>query len=165
MPGKFEVQTPAIVGSLIAKLGPSKASEIIGLSGRQFAPRFLRALIQNNQRIAKRTGGMAGAWRFVASGAGFVYFNLKKYARPVELGAKPHIILPKIKTTLRWRSGGRGPISSFVAKKAAASKNFIFAGRVKHPGNKARLIFPKTARAQSGAYFKLLIDNLKAALR
>lgn len=60
----------------------------------------------------------------------------------VNLGTRPHVIMPKNKKALRWASGGR----------------FFFAGKVNHPGYRgdAYIIRAATAAVQQ---FARILDN------
>lgn len=49
-----------------------------------------------------------------------IEFNMAEHGLFVEFGTKPHIILPKEKKALKWKSGG----------------STVFATRVQHPGTK-----------------------------
>jgi hypothetical protein len=65
----------------------------------------------------------------------------------VNLGTKPHVIMPKTKKALRWLSGGR----------------FFFAGKVNHPGyiGDAYLVNAATLAVQQFA--RILDDQFKKA--
>jgi hypothetical protein len=91
---------------------------------------------QSYARTRKRTGTYAKSWRVVPEkGARLQVTNParsgvgKPYAVYLEKGTRSHWVRPRLKKALRWRTGGRGPISSFVATKALGKSNFVFSRR------------------------------------
>lgn len=66
----------------------------------------------------------------------------------VHEGTKPHIIRPKLKKMLAWRSGG------------GRGKGFIFAKIVNHPGTKANPFLSKAVDKERPTYQQNLINIL-----
>ena len=63
----------------------------------------------------------------------------------VQLGTRPHVILPKRKKALRWAAGGR----------------FFFAGRVNHPGYRGDAYLINAATLAVREFSKILDAALK----
>jgi hypothetical protein len=81
------------------------------------------AHVQSYPAFKPRTGALQKATKHkvIRNGRVLVLSNSKKYAASIDRGARPHIITPKNGRYLRFR--GRGG-------------NWVFARRVKHPGNR-----------------------------
>ena len=87
---------------------------LVEAEAKRRVPQVTRALFRTIKGDVKETSG--GTFRgIVSAGGGGVL-----YARMVEEGTKPHVIVPRRKRALRWRSG----------------KGFRFATSVQHPGTK-----------------------------
>lgn len=65
----------------------------------------------------------------------------------VQLGAKPHVIAPKTKKSLRWASGGK----------------FFFARKVNHPGYRGDAYLIEAATAAVREFAKIIDQALKEA--
>jgi hypothetical protein len=65
----------------------------------------------------------------------------------VNLGTRPHVIMPKNKKALRWASGGR----------------FFFAGKVNHPGYRGDAYIIRAATLAVQQFSRILDDQLKMA--
>jgi hypothetical protein len=65
-----------------------------------------------------------------------------EYAAFVELGTRPHVIVPRTKKVLRWPATGSATLSGRVASGGQA----IFARKVNHPGTKAQPFMVPGAR-------------------
>jgi len=75
--------------------------------------------------------------------------NAKKYAQPIDMGARPHVIKPRRAKMLRFLSGGR----------------FVFARSVNHPGNRAYQFLYKATRHGFRMFRKRLEAQLEAVAR
>lgn len=75
--------------------------------------------------------------------------NAKKYAQPIDMGARPHVIKPRRAKLLRFLSGGR----------------FVFARSVNHPGNRAYQFLYKATRHGFRMFRKRLEAQLEAVAR
>lgn len=74
-----------------------------------------------------------------------------KYALPVHEGSKPHVILPTRKKLLRFKVNGK----------------WVFARKVKHPGNKANKFVERTVSKSEGPinkFFEKALDSIITAL-
>ena len=56
------------------------------------------------------------------------------YAVFVELGTKPHVIVPRVKKVLRFATGGNATLSG----RPRSGGQVVFARRVNHPGTRAQ---------------------------
>ena len=119
-----------------------------GGSFQIYALRLLPKLTQ--QKVRRGTGDLARKWRTEQPSPNEIRIknvaiskgpSRTPYATFVEFGTRPHGIVPRFKKVLRWRTGGRGPVSAFKAGKALQKGNFIFSMKVQHPGTRARKIF------------------------
>jgi hypothetical protein len=112
-----------------------------GKAGRQVLGRFgLLAVQRAKERVPRKTGNLdrtirvsevdetAQRVRVAAGGVRDV-----GYARHVEFGTRPHVILPRSKKALAW--GGARRLSGSLRRGASATS---FARRVNHPGTRAR---------------------------
>lgn len=66
-----------------------------------------------------------------------VYVNAP-YAAAVELGSKPHVIVPKMARVLAWPSAEGSRRLSGRARKGTTASDMTFAAKVNHPGTKAQ---------------------------
>lgn len=112
-----------------------------GTATRQVLGRFgLLAVQHAKERVSRRTGNLdrtirvaevdeqRQSVRIVAGGTRQV-----GYARYVEFGTRPHVILPRRAKVLAW--GGARRLSGSLRRGASATS---FARRVNHPGTRAR---------------------------
>lgn len=154
----------------IRKIGPQAASRAIGAALPPFAIDLTRILkVQSDVGGLKvGTGDYRRGWIAYPRGSeALIVINRKGYAVYVEDGTKPHLIKPRRKPFLAWRTGGRGPISAFrVSKKGAGARsNFIYTARpVRHPGTKAYRIFGRTWDAQGPRFGRYLFPELRKEL-
>lgn len=150
----LRIQSPGL-DRMLAKMGPELAREVKIETGRRYAPALNRKLVENSPvKGPGRTGNLARNWMVEPderTGA-IRIVNKAGYSGWVERGTRPHRI-PKSGTpgldrkVLRWRTGGRGPISAFKVSAAGAGArgNFIFVAKViQHPGTKAQNIVPRS---------------------
>ena len=159
MPYRVAFQVEPTTLDKISRLAPGNVSRASRASSKELAPIILRGLIVKSQREAKKTGGFAGGWRVFPS-LGINIKNVKNYAVPVERGSRPHIIKPRRKKVLAWRTGGRGPVASFKASAALSARNFIFSKKVRHPGTKGKFIVPRLIRQMNPFILKTFSANL-----
>lgn len=90
-----------------------------------------------------RTGGLLQSFRFRSSRLKGEWYPTASYAAFVEFGTRPHEIRPKNGRLLAWQSGGAGGSYATAASgrqyyKPGAAGNTVFAGKVNHPGTKAK---------------------------
>lgn len=83
------------------------------------------------------------------------------YAAHVEFGTKPHVIMPRNRSVLRFPGKGTATtLAGRVTSGAARLGNsaFVFAGKVNHPGTRAQpFMLPGAKRAISAAGVKDII--------
>ena len=79
------------------------------------------------------------------------------YAASVELGSKPHVILPKTASVLAWPSKEGAKRLSGRPKKGTASGDMTFAAKVNHPGTKPQ---PFVVPAAEKALKKAGVDGI-----
>lgn len=116
---------------------------LVEAEAKERVPQKSRALFRSIAGTALSTPGGTIRGVVKAGGEGVAY------ARFVEFGTKPHVILPRRKRALRWRiPGGRG---------------FRFARRVQHPGTKPQpYMIPAldASRARIAKIFRKHADEL-----
>ncbi len=136
-----------------------------------------RALTEKTFELTKsRTGTLARSWKVTPRKSSLQISNRarsrtspggtkgKPYGAFIEFGTKAHRVEPRNAKALRWRTGGRGPISAFGATKAGSKKNFAFSKGHRVRGIKARRIVPKTINAVGGMLRKLMNSEFEKAL-
>jgi hypothetical protein len=137
---------------LIQKLNPAQIQWSIIGAMKDFVTLLIRKLKDRSPQSAFKPGKQGHfrrSWAGDAKDGKIIITNDVGYAPFVEFPTRPHLISPKNKPFLAWRTGGRGPISSFKVSKsgAGASKNWIFTTKpVRHPGTKGQFIFKRTLR-------------------
>lgn len=95
----------------------------------------LVAVAEQKRLVPRRTGNLGrsiGIGRVTAT-----YAETKAnaaYAAYVELGTRPHVIVPRTRKALRWPASGNATLSGRVRSGGQA----IFAKRVNHPGTRAQ---------------------------
>ena len=100
--------------------------------------------IAGPRRGPGRTGNMGRKWFARPQGTRIITGNTTDYAFHVERGTRPHVIQPRDKMVLAWRSGGRGAASSFAG--GVTTNPDMFAAKVFHPGTKGQFIFRDTLK-------------------
>jgi hypothetical protein len=162
---RLSVESTAL-DAIASRIGLEYANKVKFEASREYSKVFVRALVEGTPvKGPGRTGNMARSWTVKPEGneGGIRITNTANYSKAVNDGSKAHWI-PKTgipgrdRKVLRWRTGGRGAISSASAVArhtsgkagALAGKNFFFVSkRVWHPGTKGLKIvekaFEKTA--------------------
>jgi hypothetical protein len=103
----------------------------------------LHAVAEQKKLVPRKTGNLGrsiGIGRVTATYAETV--ASAEYAAFVELGTRPHVIVPRTKKVLRWPATGSATLSGRVASGGQA----IFARKVNHPGTKAQPFMVPGAR-------------------
>jgi hypothetical protein len=111
--------------------------DAIGDIGDLLRPTALRGVAEAKKLAPVRTGNLRRTIHIgrVSLDSAEVVASAK-YARPVEFGAKAHLIRPRNRKALRFKVGGRT----------------VFTRLVHHPGNKARpFLIPGVRKAISAA--------------
>jgi hypothetical protein len=156
------------------RLGDEYALQVKREAARSYSPVFHRALVEETPTKGQgRTGNMARRWSVRPDDSGNVRVrNTADYSASVDQGSRRHNI-PKSgvpgqnRKVLRWRTGGRGPVSSASAVSrhisgrpgALARGNFNFVAKVVvHPGTKPQFIVRK-AFEKTGRQFAQLINQ------
>src|SRR5439155_23222492 len=94
----------------------------------------LRAVREQKLLVHRKTGNLGRSIHLGAVTAiSVTTIAGARYARPVEFGARPHEITPKVAKALRWAASPSGRRLSGAPRVGAA---VIFAKRVHHPGSK-----------------------------
>ena len=87
-----------------------------------------------------RTGNLLQSFRQRVTTTQATWYPTANYAAMVEYGTRPHLIMPRTRMALRWRSGGQQAqyVTSASGRRYYKSGNpeFAFAKLVKHPGSK-----------------------------
>lgn len=126
--------------SLALKRYPQIAKPILdrALVGSQAV--FAKHTLKDNP-VPYRQGALLASFRF-SHGTGWArWYPTAYYARMVEEGTKPHVIVPKSKQVLSWKTGGRGQYVTSASGRRyykAGSAGRAFSKRVYHPGTKPR---------------------------
>src|SRR5262245_66429903 len=89
------------------------------------------------RRVPRKTGflGRSIVPGSVGDTLAIVYVNAP-YAAAVELGSRPHVILPKRASVLAWPSSEGSRRLSGRARKGTQRGDMTFAAKVNHPGTK-----------------------------
>ena len=82
-------------------------------------------------------GGLRKSINAVVQGKG-IFISMVDYALHVEFGTAPHIITPKNKQALHWKSGGKD----------------VFARLVHHPGTRPQPFIRNTFRTKFGSIIR-----------
>ncbi len=101
---------------------------------------FGKHTLRNNP-VPWRTGNLLMSFRFAKARLQARWFPRAAYAPFVELGTKPHTIVPVKAQALRWESGGSaGYVTSRTGRRRyqKTAGTATFAMRVNHPGTKAK---------------------------
>lgn len=122
--------------------------------------------------VQRKTRFLAKSWFARPDSRGLVINagNTAPYAAHVEFGTRAHDI-PKRgipgrgRKVLAWRSGGRGPASSFKGGKTTGPDVFVSGRKVRHPGTKGRFIWRDTLKVMIPRGLKVFSDALERALR
>lgn len=153
-------------------LGPARAVKAIERGRELVALSVLREVMKNSGPpfFERRTGTLSRSWRFLLKPGRAVFFNLARtaqaphrpYAAFLEFGTRSHWVFPRHKKALRWRLGGKGPVSAFRAGKGAASFGFSKGHYVL--GINPRLMFRRTweghlARKEPGRLMAQAIND------
>ena len=105
----------------------------------------LRAVAEQKILVPRKTGNLGrsiGIGSVTATSAETI--AAAGYAAHVELGTRPHLIVPKARKALRFAVGGNARLSGSPRKGAPV----IFAKRVRHPGTRAKpYMLPGAQRA------------------
>lgn len=94
-----------------------------------------------NDPVPFRTGNLLQSFRFRAGRLEARWFPMAAYAAAVELGTKPHLIVPRRASVLAWESGGqRGYVVSRTGREYYRTRpgSVTFAMRVNHPGTRPK---------------------------
>ena len=112
-------------------------------------------------RVPRKTGFLARSIIVgpVGETHALVYVNAS-YAAAVELGAKPHVIVPKKASVLAWPTAAGNRRLSGRARKGTKASDMTFAMKVHHPGNKAK---PFVVPAAEEALHKHGVEGLVRA--
>jgi hypothetical protein len=91
------------------------------------------------KRVPRKTGFLARSIvpGTVSDNTALIFVNAP-YAAAVELGSKPHVIVPKRARVLAWPTASGNRRLSGRARKGVSSGDMTFAARVNHPGTKAQ---------------------------
>lgn len=122
--------------------------------------------------IKRRTGALADSVKYfpsevqgmmvrggvTAGGAGVTY------ARPLEVGAQPHTILPSNATALHFLMEGNENMMSETAGGTLAQSFGVFAKSVSHPGNRPSYYMRDSLIEQSGVIKTMLQEAMLKAL-
>lgn len=160
----------------VDKLNPQALNQALLEGGRRFQTYALRQLPRHTQaKTRTRTGTLARSWRTAQPSPSEITFsNIATSSGPkrtpiaafLEHGTRDHPVAPVRKKALRWRTGGRGPVSAFRAGPALASGNFAFSKGHRVSGIKPRRIFLgfwKRARRKFGQFFGEALDETLTA--
>ncbi len=114
-------------------------------------PLIQRALVATQAVFAKHTlkdnpvpyrlGGLLASFRFRSGATWARWYPTAHYARMVEEGTRPHVITPRSRRVLSWKTGGGGRyVTSGSGRKyyKAGQAGRAFAMRVNHPGTKPK---------------------------
>lgn len=103
----------------------------------------LTAIREQKELVPRRTGNLA---RSIGLGSVTPTYAetvaTANYAVFVELGTKPHVIVPRSKKALRFAPG----TGSTLAGRPRAGASVVFAKRVRHPGTRAKPFMVPGAR-------------------
>lgn len=161
MPVQVRIEIDRETSRKINKLSPATVNQAVQESIKGYAAVLQRQLVSNSPVLGKgRTGNFARSWMTIPGDSRIDINNNARYSRFVEFDTRPHIILPRFKKVLRWRTGGRGPISAFRPTAALASRNFIFSKKVNHPGTKGQRIFPRSVTQTLQKYADILKEKI-----
>ena len=95
----------------------------------------MSAVAEQKRLVPRKTGNLGrsiGVRRVTATSAETV--ATANYAAAVELGTRPHTIVPRRRKALRFAPGGSGTLSG----RPRAGGAVVFAKRVRHPGTRAQ---------------------------
>lgn len=109
-------------------------------------------------RVPRKTGflGRSILPGPVSETRAIVYVNAS-YAAAVELGSKPHVIVPKRARVLAWPSASGSRRLSGRARTGTSSGDMTFAAKVNHPGTKPQ---PYVMPAAEEALRKAGVDGI-----
>lgn len=116
----------------------NKRLAAIGDARNILGPIAIRAVAYAKEMVPRKTGNLGRTIRVgaiteseaqILAGGQFGV----GYARHVEFGTRPHVIVPRTRKVLAW--GGNRRLSGSLRSNSAAT---IFARRVNHPGTKAK---------------------------
>ena len=113
----------------------------------------LRAVAEAKQLVPRKTGYLG---RSIIPGSLSRSFAIVQatagYAAYVELGTRPHVIVPRRARVLAW------PVSGRLSGRPRSGSPMIFARRVNHPGTKAQpYLLPGAEAALRAAGFRNII--------
>lgn len=120
----------------------------------EFAGRFALDHVNKYPAFQPRTGALQAATKFrvvrLGSGRLLKLTNTKAYAAPIDLGARPHVILPKRARFLvfRGRDGG-----------------LVFARKVNHPGNRPYKFLYRAHSAAGRVFYRNLQSRMAEIAR
>lgn len=147
-------------------LKPGMAIHAANIAIRMWTVDMVRSLKSiRSIGFKNRTGNYRRGWlgQVIGQGEGVIFVNLANYSRYIEEGTRPHLIAPRFKQILRWRKGGKSPISAFKVATAGNAKNFHWSMLVHHPGTAPQWVFRDTFRANRGKVFTFLRAELNRA--
>lgn len=174
--------TSTALDEISKRLGPEIAKQIAVEAARNYSLVLHRALVEKSPVKGQgRTGNLARSWSVKPEGenGNIRVTNVANYSLAVDQGSKAHWI-PKKGTpgvdrpVLRWRTGGRGPVSSFAAVArhstgragALAKGNFKFmAKRVWHRATKGQFIVRRAFEATGQIYAQLVNQGAERVIR
>jgi hypothetical protein len=163
MPVKMRIEAPPGLPALLKRLSALEGGEVVSRATGRFAPILIRALVEKSQAKAG-SGPFSRSWIVAGGTKGLITKNTVAYAGFVERSTRPHFIRPKRRKALRWRKGGKGPISAFSAPIAGQSKNFFFAKVVFHPGTVGKHIYSQVIRQQAAKLFSIVTEEISKIL-
>lgn len=169
------ITLPKNLTAILDRLSPSSMDWVSRMSGKELAPGLRRWVGVNSPRV---TGAFGRGWDLRPVPEGVVIRNKVRYAVFVLKPTRPHVITPRYKSVLSWRTFGRGPVSAFRATKAFNKftivrgrfgtkykvPNFRFAMSVQHPGTKGNDMLQRMIEVKRGAIIATLYWFTKLAL-